>query len=108
MDRTRPVGSYPSGATPSGIHDMAGNVAEWCKDWYDPDYYYEALYYNPQGPSSGLAGGYLRVVRGGSWNCDFPLSARSADRHGLNPDVSQQYPVNVFNYVGFRIVRERE
>ena len=106
--RTSPVGSYPAGATSSGIYDMAGNVAEWCRDWYDPNYYFESRYYNPQGPSSGLSGGNLRVVRGGSWNCNFPLTARSSDRQGLTPDISQQYPVNTFNYVGFRIVIEKE
>jgi formylglycine-generating enzyme required for sulfatase activity len=105
-DRTRPVGSYPAGATPSGIHDMAGNAAEWCRDWYDPNFYFESRYNNPQGPTSGLGGGFLRVVRGGSWNCKSPLTARSADRHGLPADVSQQHPFNTFNDVGFRIVWE--
>jgi formylglycine-generating enzyme required for sulfatase activity len=106
LDRTSPVGSYPMGATPSGIHDMAGNVTEWCRDWYDPNYYFETRYNNPQGPSSGIAGGNLRVVRGGSWNCKYPLTARSADRHGLNTTPSTQNILSTYKYVGFRIVRE--
>ena len=36
---TMPVGSFPAAASPYGLVDMAGNVAEWVLDWYDPDYY---------------------------------------------------------------------
>jgi len=61
--KTMPVGSYPSGVSPYGIHDMAGNVWEWCSDWYDANYYSSSPTNNPQGPSSGS----YRVIRGGSW-----------------------------------------
>ncbi len=60
---TAPVGSFPSGASPYGILDMAGNVWEWVQDWYDKDYYGVSPYRNPRGPKTGL----VKVLRGGSW-----------------------------------------
>jgi formylglycine-generating enzyme required for sulfatase activity len=39
---TTAVGSYPSGASPYGVHDMAGNVWEWVADWFDATYYTSA------------------------------------------------------------------
>lgn len=50
---TNEVGSYPSGASPYGAMDMAGNVSEWVADWYDSDYYEVSPYRNPTGPASG-------------------------------------------------------
>lgn len=96
--RTEPVGSYPAGSTILGIHDMAGNVAEWCRDFYDPNYYGISLIQDPEGP----AGGTHKVIRGGSWNCTLPLSARCADRHNL-PHGGQLYAASD---LGFRIVWE--
>jgi formylglycine-generating enzyme required for sulfatase activity len=61
--RTAPVGSYPEGASPYGALDMAGNVWEWCQDWYDAEYYARSPQRNPRGPDSGE----YRVGRGGSW-----------------------------------------
>jgi formylglycine-generating enzyme required for sulfatase activity len=57
------VGKYPSGASPYGALDMAGNVWEWVNDWYDANYFATSPTINPQGPSSGT----YRVQRGGAW-----------------------------------------
>lgn len=63
-----PVGSFPDGATKSGILDLAGNAAEWVADWYDRDEqqfgYPRGAQVNPKGPSFGGLG---HVVRGGSF-----------------------------------------
>jgi formylglycine-generating enzyme required for sulfatase activity len=65
---TSPVGSFPAGASPYGLLDMAGNVWEWCYDVYSDDYYGVSPYKNPLGsPDSGQTD-QARVNRGGgSW-----------------------------------------
>lgn len=57
-----PVGSFPDGASPYGVQDMAGNVSEWVADSYLPDYYRSSPTNNPKGPLSGR-----RLSRGGSF-----------------------------------------
>ncbi len=56
-----PVGSHPSGASPYGVMDMAGNTAEWVGDWYKSDYYRLSPPRNPMGPGTGD----YRATRGG-------------------------------------------
>ncbi len=90
---TTAVGSYPSGASPYGALDMAGNVGEWVADWWGETYYQNASAQNPQGPSSGID----RVLRGGSWN-DDRRSVRAADR-------SKNAPGNGYLRFGFRCAR---
>ena len=58
-----PVGSFPAGASPYGALDLAGNVAEWVADYFDPTYYTYGPDHNPRGPSQVLDHG----LRGGSW-----------------------------------------
>ena len=90
---TTPVGSYPAGASPYGVMDMAGNVWEWVNDWYENSYYSQSPSDNPQGPASGES----RVLRGGSWN-DIDDDVHSASR-------SFNLPANWNLYGGFRCVR---
>lgn len=104
-DRTDPVGSYPAGVSPYGVHDMAGNVAEWCRDKYRLDYYSTSPYRNPQGPYYDDLAIY-RVVRGGSWDCNAEPGVRSADRIGRLADPAINQPVELYNHLGFRIVME--
>jgi formylglycine-generating enzyme required for sulfatase activity/triacylglycerol esterase/lipase EstA (alpha/beta hydrolase family) len=73
---TKPVGSFPIGASPYGVMDMAGNAWEWCADWYGADYYKKAPAKNPTGPVTGE----YRVLRGGSWNYGYYNYCRGAYR----------------------------
>jgi formylglycine-generating enzyme required for sulfatase activity len=93
---TSRVGSYPSGASPYGVMDMAGNVWEWVNDWYDRSYYSVSPSSNPQGPATGT----YRVLRGGSWsgNDNFVRSARRSD------DLPDLW---IIGYSGFRCVRSQ-
>jgi formylglycine-generating enzyme required for sulfatase activity len=77
---TTAVGSYPANAL--GLFDMAGNVYEWCQDWYDYQYYDMSVQEpnNPQGPVQGV----YRVLRGGCWK-SLKDDLRCAHRHRNNP-----------------------
>ncbi|CAK8725495.1 hypothetical protein KKHLCK_16865 [Candidatus Electrothrix laxa] len=86
-DSTAPVGSYS--ANQFGLHDMLGNVWEWCADWYGD--YPSNSQTNPVGPSSGSD----RVIRGGSWYFN-PWLVRSANRNRNTP-VRRNYDL------GFRL-----
>ncbi|APZ95510.1 formylglycine-generating enzyme family protein [Fuerstiella marisgermanici] len=68
---TAPVATFPPNAF--GLHDMSGNVWEWCADYYQPDYYVTSPIHNPPGPDSSFdpqePGIIKRVQRGGSFMC---------------------------------------
>ncbi|MFH0796266.1 MAG: SUMF1/EgtB/PvdO family nonheme iron enzyme [Candidatus Omnitrophota bacterium] len=78
--RTESVGSYENGTSPFGLYDMAGNVWEWCRDWYDANYYQNSPTEDPEGPPTGS----FRVLRGGSWGIDANY-CRPASRDWIAP-----------------------
>jgi formylglycine-generating enzyme required for sulfatase activity len=95
LGRTCKVGSYP--VNDFGLHDMHGNVYEWCEDYYSDTFYAK----HPKGdswkdPQCTEKGGNRRVLRGGSWY-HFDRYCRAANRH-------RDTPGNRYNYIGFRVV----
>ena len=77
---TSRVGSYPLGASPFGVLDMAGNVAEWTNDFYRGNYYETAELVNPLGPLTSSS--FFRVVRGGSLG-DAEVNIRVSKRSSV-------------------------
>lgn len=77
---TTPVISYPPNSF--GLYDIAGNVYEWCQDWYAYNYYDSSLVEpeNPKGPHQGV----YRVLRGGCWK-SLKEDLRCSHRHRNNP-----------------------
>ena len=88
LKKTSPVGSYPANAW--GLHDMHGNVWEWCQDWYGD--YHKGSNKDPKGGSNGES----RVLRGGSW-IDFASICRAGVRH-------RYAPLKSISHCGFRLL----
>jgi eukaryotic-like serine/threonine-protein kinase len=87
---TSRVGSYPMGASPFGVLDMAGNVAEWTNDFYSHAFYASALeMLNPTGPASSSS--WMRVVRGGSLG-DAEINIRVSKRSSVRGSVPSAIP----------------
>jgi|GEM_PF-803316 len=104
--KTTPVGYYNGSQTPVGVdmangyalHDIAGNVREWCWDWYSSTYYGDiAANSDPHGPLTGTR----RVVRGGGFD-NSQSSLRVMQRDNNTPSVAYYYFIG---YIGFRCVR---
>jgi formylglycine-generating enzyme required for sulfatase activity len=106
--RTAPVKSFP--ANGYGAYDMAGNVWEWCSDWYSRDFYSKSLpaevTLNPSGPGDSHDSmrpfTSQRSQRGGSFLCNDSYCSRyrPSARHGCTPDTGM-------SHVGFRCVKPR-
>jgi formylglycine-generating enzyme required for sulfatase activity len=106
FERTAPVKSYPPNGY--GLYDMAGNVWEWCSDWYQIDLYRQRAgqgpTVNPQGPPRSFdprqPNAPLRCQKGGSFLChtSYCTRYRPSARHGCTPDTGM-------SHIGFRCAR---
>ena len=85
-----------NGVSPYGAYDMAGNLMEWCQDWYGRNYYSVSPRKNPQGPKTGS----FRVLRGGAFFFE-PQDARSYARSTGWPSLQS------FRMIGFRAARDQ-
>jgi sulfatase modifying factor 1 len=107
--KTTPVGYYNGGQLPAGVdmangyglYDMAGNVWEWCWDWYGSTYYADpAANNNPRGPTSGSR----RVLRSGSWLNTYGNPTGEL-RCAFRGNATGYFPNEATAIIGFRCVR---
>jgi formylglycine-generating enzyme required for sulfatase activity len=87
----QPVANHSS--NPYGLFDMAGNIDQWCYDWYSADYYTNSPEADPFGPAEGNE----RITRGGNW-LSAPEACHVTSRHHLAP-------IDRNDYTGFRLAR---
>jgi len=108
---TTKVGSFPAGASPYGILDMSGNVAEWTADYYDSNYYGQGVNVNPPGPGA-RSEFFSRSVRGGTFQDAFKdvrlanrASVRGSNPNATNP-TSEDYLGEFSPKIGFRCAND--
>ena len=107
---TSRVGTYPAGASPFGVLDMAGNVAEWVNDYYSFNYSVSGSVVNPTGPET--SGSFNRVVRGGSLG-DAEINIRVSKRSsvaGPNPNAEPGSSAALGDFsprIGFRCAADQ-
>jgi formylglycine-generating enzyme len=89
-----PVDAFPPNNF--GVCDLAGNVLEWCEDWFSADYYATSPFNNPKGPETGVK----RILRGGAFDTT-PTITRIARRLSNDPDVRNEEK-------GFRCVQSQQ
>lgn len=91
------VTAYENGSSPRGVRNLAGNVWEWCSDWYDKDYYQQSSVQDPVGADRGAT----KVIRGGSW-----------DTYGVDRLTTfsreSQFPGTKSYDLGFRCAKDAE
>jgi len=90
LQKTAPIGSYESGKSDYGIHDLSGNVAEWTYDWHLAEFYVFSSKKNPVGPEKG----HYKVIRGGNWRNNLE-SINMTYRNATVPSIRS-------NSLGFR------
>jgi formylglycine-generating enzyme required for sulfatase activity len=95
-ERTAPAGSLPDGASWCGALDMAGNVFEWGRDWYDPGFYASPAALHPD-PECTFDRSGKRALRGGCWGSS-PDNCGAANRYRAAPGFRNAG-------VGFRVCR---
>lgn len=113
--QTSPVNAFPTGRSPYGVYDMAGNTIDWLYDWFDADAYKKGPRLNPVGPEKsvprhkfstpgGWSSNLYRAIRGGAWTDTSGRQSVADGGHSIRSDrreLTQQYSSD--DHLGIRI-----